>query len=264
MYNYEHEIPKTRNSLINKYLWNDYFHDSIMKDFRIDLQKKEIILTLSCEREWIQTISHEEALNSEEYDYRLVFSECIYHVFHIDKSINRIEFLNWRFKNSAILKKLTNGRRKKYYHLRMQLFWGYLDIIFHDFLIQKVIGISSIPNYFKFSNHFEEVSKIYSKKSINDIISLARDWDFPEKSEALDYLWFNKYQEIKDLAILNLADEDAWISAVFILWEIWDISDIPYLQEKLKMFDEYLPEYREMPILHINDALEKIFYRTIV
>jgi len=92
---------------------------------------------------------------------------------------------------------------------------------------------------------------------MKEVIKLAKDWEWPIKSEALEYLWMTHYSECKNIAIKALQDEDAWLTAVYILWEEWDTNDIIYLKKKALE----LEKYEQLWLLHINDALQKIFYR---
>ncbi len=262
MLNYEHEIGKTRDKYINSILWCDYFHDSLLKDIRIENFWKDIYFLFSCEREWGEWINLFNCSETVDYDYELHFHDCKHFESNLLKDVDYIEYLNGRFKNSAKLKNLSKFTHKKYFHFRMQLTAGICDIIFNKFSIRKISWTISIPNYFKFTNHFDLLKKELSQLDISTIIDNARGEDDFERAEALEYLWIIWNSQTRLLTINALKNavtyDFTWVSAIFILWEIWTIEDIPSLKKK---FDE-LDKYETMWTFHINDALEKIIYRT--
>lgn len=140
----------------------------------------------------------------------------------------------------------------------MELSTWFIDVIFNKFTVSKKQGTLVIRKNFWYSNYFDSIRERYSTLDIKKVLFLAKEWEDPEKLEALEYLWLTGHKKCKKLAVKALNDEYAWVAAVFILWEIGDIWDISSLRKKALRLEKY-----EMPwLLHINDALEKIFYRS--
>lgn len=97
---------------------------------------------------------------------------------------------------------------------------------------------------------------------MKNILDLNKNWDWLEKKESLEYLYLINYSELKPLVIKALKDDDLFISAVFILWEIWNIDDIKYLSKSfifLESWDEWSKIFFEK---QIQDSIEKILYKS--
>lgn len=261
MDNYEHEITKPKKTLIDRFLWYDYFHDSILKNIRIENWGNDIYLQLLCSREWDDidnSISYD--INNDICDYELHFSGCLHHDSTVIKERYYIEYLNWRFKNSAKLKKLSKNKKNNFYHFRIQFTHWNFDIIFNKFWIKR---LHWEPKGFKMknkSNYFEQILLKYKEIDTKTLLEYSKNWEYPYKQESLEYLFLTNYNNLKPLVIDALSDEDAFIAAIYILWEIWSIEDIKYFHEKIYFINEYTDYYQKLTYLHINDAIEKIIY----
>lgn len=268
MDNYEHEIKPINITSIKNFLRCDFFHDSDLKSIKTENNWKYIFITLSCERERrndknITNIWIDEILKSDKYDYIIHFSWCQYNCNNFIDSKYFNDYINWRFKNSAKLQFLQKmNKRKKLYHFRIQFNLWMFDIIFNKVTVSKIHGKAIWFRWKVWLSHFDYVKKEYSKYSLNELLDFAKNWDFPKRKMALEYLFLNNYKNIKELAINALSDEDAFISAIYILWEVWELADLKYL-EKLSFLPDYQNKYRLTIIPHINDAIEKIFFRQI-
>lgn len=255
MYNYEHEISQVKNRFLKYYIWFDYFHDSLIKNIDYFDENKVLNIDLSCEREWP---SHNWKLFADDnnYIYRLSFIDCVYFEYEHYGLKSSTEYLNGRFKNSARLKEINQLFRSSYYHLRIQLSCGYIDLIFHGFKIERVKGDVYLPKRINCKWHFDYVVQKLKDKSVDEVLTLASEGEFPLKSYALDYLWMVKHDKIVDLAQNALLDEDARISAVFILGELGSIDNIKDLAQ-LMCKNDFTPVFKRQ----IKDSIEKILCR---
>ena len=148
MNNYEHEIACPDNKGLRNYLWYDYFHDSKIDNISFDHRKGLVMLTLECSREmgdvWNKLKGDNDTRrayidkNIDSFAYILTFKGTKY--FHSERLIMVNDYINGRFKDTALLRKLTAENKKPLYHFRIQIDDGYMDIIFSDFIIRKKAG----------------------------------------------------------------------------------------------------------------------------
>ena len=148
MYNYEHEIECPDNKAIRKFLWNDYFHDSELLDIRFDREWRKVLLTLeSCrdiDNAWERLKGDGDTRHQyieghkDEYIYTLLFLGTVY--FHVERMMYCGDYINGRFKDTALLRRLQSGSKKPLYHFRIQFADGYADILFDGFQIRKQTG----------------------------------------------------------------------------------------------------------------------------
>lgn len=161
MYNGENEITRPNDKYMKYYLWNDYFHDSKIKTIEINNSKKkdsnwpnQVALAIeSCidmDMEWDKlngTDIEKKAYlinNKEKYMYNLYFDDCKY--FNYEKSMKVNEYINGRFKDTALLQKIKKATGKAYYNFRIATDDGYIDIIFAKFKIKKTMGRINIKD----------------------------------------------------------------------------------------------------------------------
>jgi len=81
--------------------------------------------------EWNKFV--EITMNTDNHDYELHFQKCRYHESNIVKDKYKIEFLNWRFKNSAILKNILKHTKK--------------DIITLEYYLLQVVSMLYLINF---------------------------------------------------------------------------------------------------------------------
>lgn len=255
MYNYENEIKQINNRFLRYYIGFDYFHDSLVRKISYYDKKKLAQIELSCEREW-PLHDWDQFADDENYIYRLVFTNCVYFEYERNNLKTYTEYLNGRFKNSARLQEITHSAKRHYYHLRIQLTDGYVDLVFRDFRIERFIGNIFLPKRITFEWYYDSISRRFSKSKMDEIISLAREGEFPLRSYALDYLWVTKNGQVVSLAREALSDENARIPAVFILGELGRFDDIKDLARIMSMGD-FTPIFKRQ----IKDAIEKIIWR---
>lgn len=60
--------------------------------------------------------------------------------FEIKNEKSSMEYLNGRFKDTQIVRELNANSKRPYYHFRIQITDGYIDIVFNKFKIRKTVG----------------------------------------------------------------------------------------------------------------------------
>lgn len=118
--------PGPDNRAIQCYLWCDWFHDSAIK--RFDFQEADLIITVQCCRDMDaffdrhKSWSHErcrEYIHShlEAFTYHLRFTRLAYFRTDFAHELNDNDYINGRFKQSAMLRRLQAQNPKARYHL---------------------------------------------------------------------------------------------------------------------------------------------------
>ena len=148
MNNFEHEIDCPRNKAIHCLLWHDYFHDSEVKDISFDYKKKLISFVVESfrdkENKWRKLKGDDDskreyiATHTDEFIYYLTFKGVEY--FNLERLPSFNDYINGRFKDTALLRKINEEDKRKCYHFRIQFDDGYGDIVFRDFIIRKKVG----------------------------------------------------------------------------------------------------------------------------
>lgn len=295
MYNYHHEIEMPKDRLIRYFLWSDFFHDSTIHSIDyVDSNKKERVfivptglkLTLVCDREFRETHHLDDVVPTrkqyqtyltdprDQYTYELYFDDCQY--FNHEESQPGNEYLNGRFKDSALLRQIIRKREKDFYHLRIQTSGGsgYLDIIFRKLRIKKQIGKVKIEDV----EDYDGIKVWADKKAernndgdidINKILITAaaasdsgKDEDDVLACYALDYLARFTNCDLIDIARKILKQK--WdgmsfrrISTVWILGKQGDESNLPLLWKEYSNQSGNFCAKR-----HIMDAIDRIHDRT--
>lgn len=245
MNNYNHETPCPYNKGIRKYLWYDYFHDSKVYNVFFDHTKGIVELTLECIRDidevWKklkcdrETRSNYIDKNMDDFTYVLTFKGTQY--FHTERLVMVNDYLNGRFKDTALLKKLSAESKKPLYHFRIQIDDGYMDIIFSDFKIRKKSGRVNLA-----------VDDIRAESGIslsNDDKKEALDGDDFQRFLAMSKLYRANYPDLLEIARANLhfdKDGDSCLYAAYLLGKLGDISDIPKIMELYLNFEKYMIE----------------------
>ena len=287
MWNFEHEIDCPDDKAIKSFLWVDYFHDS--KILNIDFSEKQdkVTITVDCARDRedeLEKLKGDDAEkkafideHKDQFVYKLTFDGC--KVFNCEKIASSGEFLNGRFKNSVILQKMKAADFSDYYHFRIQLVDGYIDLVFRKFIIRKLIGrmryddFENIDYKISWLKNFKNSRLLASNGSLNvdKVLELAKTGNDIERQYALTYLAFHTKLNLVETArtILSLGNnfDMAKIISIFILGEQSDESDVPMLmlmyfdiERKMSKADISINSTL-LPKRHIMDAIEKIKYR---
>ena len=146
MQNLVHDIPCPEDRAVAYYLYQDYFHDSLVTDTRS--QGKDWIMTLeSCRDADLYYDkckgTHEERQaqcreQAERFRYQIIFRRCKY--WHDERRMSPPKYLNGRFLRSALLARIEAEEGKPHYHFRIQMCGGYIEAICEGFRIRKVQG----------------------------------------------------------------------------------------------------------------------------
>lgn len=295
MYNGENEITCPNDKYIKYYLWSDYFHDSKIKTIEFNNSKRkdnnwpdQVILTLeSCidiDMEWDKlkgTGIEKKAYvtnNKAKYMYNLHFIDCKY--FNYEKSININDYINGRFKDTAILQKIKKATNKVYYHFRIATDDGYIDVIFSKFKIKKAIGRINIKDTETKEYHIQWLQKyndgilLMENGELNKInlLELLSNGDDIERYYVLHY-----FMKCTDETIINYARdimqldwdnfEMSKIMAISIIGMMGNRNDLPLLFDEYFTVEERLSKggicycSTLLPKRHVMDAIEKIKYR---
>jgi len=274
--NYEHEIICPNNKVFRNYLWHDYFHDSRISNISLDCGKKLVTLAVECCREVEEMqdklnndqITHKECINEhiDSFVYEVAFKETQY--FHTERTIESngffgSEYINGRFKDTALLRKISAGSKKPLYHFRIQINDGYADIIFSDCVIRKKVGRVRYP--------LKTIPPLANKPIAADDRQTALSGDDFDKFLAMARLFTISDSALLEIARGNLrldsANEDTCLYSAYLLGKLGDTMDIPKLLELCLNIEEHIAMKSHsrgcaiLPKRNILDAIELIHYR---
>jgi len=272
MDNYEHEIACPDNKGVRNYLWYDHFHDSKIDNISFDHRKGLVTLTLECCRDiediWNKLKGDDNtrrayiAENIDSFTYILTFKGAKY--FHSERIIMVNDYINGRFKETALLKKLATENKKPLYHFRIQIDDGYMDIIFSDFIIRKRVGRVKYP--------VDEITYQTCKSLTDDEKKAALEGDDFERFLVMQHLYKVNDPGLLEIARSNLLldneHEDTCLYSAYLLGKLGGASDVPKLLDLFLNVEDYLISKsvcRCSAILikrNILDAIELIHHRT--
>ena len=270
MDNYEHEITCPDNKGIRNYLWYDYLHDSKIDNISFDHRKGLLTLTLECCRDreevWKKLKYNDELFKAyidghiDNFTYILTFKGTKY--FHSERLIMVNDYINGRFKDTALLRKLSDENKKSLYHFRIQIDDGYMDIIFSDFVIKKKTGRIKYP--------IKEITARACKWFDEDSKNAALDGDDFERFLTMQKLFQENSPALLEIARKNLwfdGDGDACLYSAYLLGKLGDINDISNLLELYLKIEETLISKSVcrcgaiLPKRNVLDAIELIYHR---
>lgn len=277
MHNYDHEIACPEERAMFKFLWCDYFHDSEILSVQLEREKKScVVMRLVSDRdelaEWTRFHGEYEkwkdyvAENHEKYVYILKFTHAVW----LDRKQTgewKSEFLNARFKESALLKKLQANSKRRLYHLRIHTSDGFVDIVFAGFEIRRLRGRVSyaydiLPpsqlNDFDLEMAAEEVYKGLPKDDFDRYLLMRRFYEVnhPELLRA-----------IRTCMASGDPIEDAKIYAAHLLGKVGDRTDIPAMLNLMDEMERTMTKagHYFLTVIqrrqNILDAIELIHYR---
>lgn len=251
---------------MRKFLWNDYFHDSDIVDISFKDPSKPgkwrtntLSLTLYCDRDYEKTC---EKLPEKDYpnDWLAFFTGgkftyilTFYGVehFEIKSEGNTMTYLNGRFKDSRIVKELNADSKTPYYHFRIQIVWGYIDIVFQKLKIRKACGR---VNYAE-------------KEAVTAATTCYKPYGDPEYLQPEEITDFDCFLAMKKLYAdgdpaltayvrkclkSELPVEEAKPYAAYLLGKVGDKSDLDLIKALYFQIDD------ELQKRHILDAIETL------
>jgi len=266
MNNYEHEITCPDNKGIRNYLWYDHFHDSNIVDISFNHRKGLAVMALESCRDidnmWDKLKGDFDVRrayideNIDSFTYILTFKRAKY--FHSERLVMGDDYINGRFKDTAMLKKLIAENKKQLYHFRIQTNDGFIDVIFSDFTIKKKAGRVKYP--------INEIIRQTNKRFTEDAIKTALNGDDFGRFLAMRELYQENDPMLLDIARKNLwfdDDGDACLYSAYLLGKLGDTNDIPNLLEiYLKIEERPVFRYNAVqPKRIVLDAIELIHYR---
>jgi len=246
MNNYEHEIACPDNKGIHKYLWYDYFECSNINSIHYDHKKGLVTLTLECSydvgRTW-DTLKGDQNTKKEyirehidTFTYELNFKGTKY--FHTERIILTNDYVNGRFKDTALLRKLAQKTKKNLYHFRIQTDDGFIDIIFSDFIIRKKAGRVKY-----FIDPIEEIiNQCIGPLALDDKKRANLNGDDFERFLAMQEFFKTNNSKLIQIARNNLQFDgygDSCQYAAYLLGKVGDSSDIPKLLDLYLNIEEY-------------------------
>ena len=279
MHNYEHEIPCPPNRGINTFLWYDYFHDSHLQSIEFDNMKKTVTLLYECSREiedvWKKLKGDEQSKrqyiesHANEFIYYLTFKHVAY--FQVDRLPCSNDYINGRFKDSALLHDVNAEQKHPCYHFRIQCDDGYIDIIFRDFIIRKKRGrVRYLDTPYRVMT-CNSLDGPVLDETIAGLVNQAQTGEDFERFLAMSKLWQLKYNNIVQLARQNITLPDDYEDSVpysaYLLGKVGDESDLPLLQQIHLSIQKSMTNRSIclcstlLPKRNILDAIESINYR---
>ncbi|WP_265455143.1 hypothetical protein [Enterococcus sp. HY326] len=264
MCNDEHEINCPDNFAIRKFLWEDYFHDSRIMNLEIEKSNNKVILTLESNTDLNDDFEKLKLNNKEfweyvsvniaEYTYDLVFIG-VKHV-QIERSIESNDYIEGRFKNTALVNRLKQNSKEKLYHFRIKVTDGFIDIIFSDFSIRRMKG--------KVSYEILDSSPQHVEKSFNqlEMVKSAKQGDDFERYEAMKGLYETGYVDLLNIARCNmiLTDdfEESCLYACFLIGLLGNQDDLSNLLTVYHQLDLLYKRPQYLKKRAILDAIEKV------
>lgn len=297
MLNFEHEVAAIRDRAVRFFLLNDYFHDSLVLRVQHDLRASAVEMRLwcNCEHEAddpestpetrrlreklllcglrriglppADSASHHRSRdpNQREFDryiYVLRFEACLAFIDESTVAPWPCEYLNGRFKDSPLLRRVRKSQRRQCLHLRIQTTAGYLDIVFGNFAITRTVGRIVLPRMNTPQPPFAHVLKRFDAQPRHAVRNTARGNDEFLCAEALAYLARVGDRQAASIAadILQRREtgnefdprEPDVVSAIYALGICGRRADLERLWRVHARSDE--PMFRR----HVLDAIERI------
>lgn len=276
--NYRHEIERIEDRAMFKFLWCDYFKDSDILDVNLDrVQCSSVTMTISSARDqqmewqkhyhdfekWSQYVEE----TADKYIYILKFKNV---VFFERKQVGGwiSEYVDGRFKDSALLRKLQKKSDKKLYHLRIMTTDGLIDLVFSGFEIRKRQGRMNYST--KMIMEPREMDAYTLEKAEEEIYSVLPADDFG-RFLLLERMYYAGNPVAAQIARDCLMDPQSCSEsgpyAAYVLGKIGGETDIPLLMkycfELEKEFMIVAYDYK-MVAQHrqtVMEAVEMIRYR---
>ena len=292
MLNFEHEVDRSvleRN--IRFFLFDDYFHDSVLDQIEWDVRSRELRLTLWCAREsgsdhapsiakrdddlcglrrigvpWpsrraLRGARFPSSRTYANYVYELEFLGCEHCTLVGEDDF--IEYLNGTFKGSALLMRLQQHSRRRLIHFRMQFTGGFADVVFHRFGIQRAVGRFRLPRMARSQSSWLE--ETFGSMSLLKVRRLARLGDELLRSGAIWYLFL--CQDASALRLAIHATEDG-LNSEYLPYDEPVINGIAVIgqlgrREHLDLLHRaYLVDDTPIFRRHVLDAIDHIVMRS--
>ena len=281
-----HQIPMPENKAMKYFLWLSYFHDSLItaiefkrkgnRDFFFSPNRVELTIVSIRDIDNDQSIPDdyqkgEEYLKAhrDRYTYKLVFDGCVY--FNNEKYFHCGDFVHGVFLDSARLRTIhASDDTKRYYHYRITLADGYMDLIFHRFTIKRVIGKVKYPDIEPMVDYPKwQLEWLLRESTKDETAALDTAWvtsqleseDDEVIAHALLYLARNENRCVVEEARKIMkkpwpAFSEAREAAMWVLGQQGDECDLPILLQEYFSLEE---RYAHATITPINVFSSKRF-----
>lgn len=269
MYNYEHEIPCPENLAMRKFLWSDYFHDSVITNIYYGSKSKRnisigdvITLKLQCnidyEHAWENQCKKRNIptdytdLFNEKYTYILSFYGVKYHQFECGET--SMEYLNGRFKNTHLLHLIEQKSCHPLYHFRIQVTNGYMDVVFRKFQVRKAMGrVNYLTKGYSFDSKKHSISEEELHRIHNQIVADNYEDDFDYFMDLQKLYNGGDKELLKYLRICLNSNQDSEAAkpyAAYLLGKVGETCDVPLAQAV------YFQSIDRLQKLHIMDGID--------
>ncbi len=273
MYSYLHEISLPDDKTIKKFLWCDYFHDSVIKEISFGSKDKYYAQTrdkvtlaihssidadeLSKKKRY-KNLSFPDLAYSDKCKYFMTFTGVKY--FNANHFQSSMEYLNGRFKDTNLLREtIKEHKGKKHYHFRIQVTGGCIDIIFKGVKITRAKGkVDYSTDGYTFKANVPTITK-EDYAQLDNILSskwkksncLSNDWDYLSILQSM--------YDVKDENLLRYVHlcinsdkpfEHSKLYALYLLGKLGTKDDIPHI------FEEYLKQDNILIKQSLLDAIE--------
>ena len=248
MYNYEHEIACPEDRAMRKFLWNDYFHDSDILAVKFsDFRANEITLELRsmCDenRAWEklrgdwETRHAKIAEQADHFTYLLKFSRVGY--FDMQRfDASPCDYINARFKDTALLRDLQRETARRLYHLRIQTGSGLMDVVFAGFSIRKKTGRVNYSQAETAGQSFSTGTMIFPSETNEEEMSAMTEEDWEKDTRCcleLEKRYRADDRNLLQEARFHLCEDrgltDTKLYSAYLLGKVGDSTDIPALME---------------------------------
>ena len=242
MHNYDHDIDCPKDRAMYKFLWCDYFHDSDILSVEMEGKGRNcVVMRLGSDRDaravWKRFCGDYEKWHDyvESHQEQFIYVLKFRHVFYLDRRQEggwRCDFLNARFKDTAILRRFSRKAKRQLYHLRIHTSDGFIDLVFGEFEIRRAVGR---VNY--------SMNMIMEPEQLNDFekeMTLEREYTALPEDDFDRFLLLERMYESGHPSLLKAARdcmnskdpcEDAKPYAAYLLGKIGASTDIPAMMD---------------------------------
>jgi len=271
LFNFSHEIPCPEDRAMRKFLWSDYFHDSML--LRIEPDGVTLCITLRSERDtdalWptLPGTREEKLVQLDALAPRLTYTLRFHGTQQYRYTLegmpyHKDEFLNARFKDTPLLRRLQEQSGKPLYHLRIQTACGLIDVVFERFTLRKQEGRVSYRLLWTIQ-HEEGFDSLMKPRPGEADQPITPDTDDGDLDDILCARLYERHHAQDLPGTVALARETLhtyrgrlWLAepyAAMLLGLYGDESDLPTLEAMYLTSDLH-----QISRAHVMDAIERI------
>jgi len=252
---YANEIPRPEDRTLSTYLWTTQFHDAVIHDLRYEDPRRSNV-----------TLRIEGGCGVAHGVYRLCF-QGVAHVEYAASPLGGDRIYSTCFLDSAALHQEQAESDKPLYHLRIQTWNGFIDLIFARLILRKEDGRVS----YHVANPSAEEADQWRNRHLRSLFELlqpleARDEDDQDQLLALRLYFAHREQAPAQAAAMArevlstplLAHGAAHTYAAHMLGFLGTAEDLPVLTDLLLVKPAWHTLFRR----RVLDAMERIQERS--